>query len=538
MIQHLGRTLLLFALGILSLNATGQSFTKHSKPAKNWKNESLGQDSVYGTGSDKALGLLKGYKSNTVIVAVIDGGVYINHPALAGEIWTNPKEIANNGIDDDSDGYVDDIHGWDFIGGRDSDVRYGNLEITRLYRSLTQKFSDIPKDKIPKDELAEYNRYQKIKTEFEARRNKTLFEYNYLEMLVDTINNLKTALNKKDFDKIDLDKYKPADSALADAQKTVSLYFQRFKVFMPGVTADSILNLVKSGLDQLTTAVKYQYNVNYNPRFIVGDDYADASQRYYGNNDVVGPTDVHGTHVSGIIAGQRTTDPSKPEGIADNVKIMVLRVVPDGDECDKDVANAIRYAVDHGARVINMSFGKPFAYNKKTVDEAVKYAEDHDVLLVHAAGNDHNDNDTVDDFPNARFEGTRKTAKNWIEVGACDSKGMPAEFSNYGKKNVDLFAPGVDIYSSIPDSGYAYFSGTSMASPCVSGVAALIREYFPKLTAEQVKKILMESVTKVSGTVPTPGHPDKMVNYSDLCVSGGVINAYAAVKLAIKMAGK
>jgi cell wall-associated protease len=242
--------------------------------------------------------------------------------------------------------------------------------------------------------------------------------------------------------------------------------------------------------------------------------------------------------VSGIIAGLRTGEKDKQEGIADNVKIIVVRVVPDGDERDKDVANGIRYAVDNGAKVINMSFGKGFSYNKKTVDEAVQYAAAHDVLLVHAAGNDHEDNDTTDNFPTRRFEGSHKQAKNWIEVGASNSKGMPGSFSNYGKKSVDLFAPGVRIYSTIPDSGFAYLDGTSMASPCVAGVAAIIREYFPKLTAIEVKKILMKSVTPVTFKVPEPGQHGKMVEYADLCISGGVVNAYKAVELAMKKSGK
>lgn len=528
-------TPIVFAIG-LALNTSAQSF-KTTKPPMNWKNESIEKDSVYGTGSDAALALLKGRKSTPVIVAVIDGGVYYKHPALQGEVWTNPKEIAGNEIDDDSNGYVDDIHGWDFIGGPDSDVHYGNLEITRLYRSYTQKFSDLPRNKIPKDELAQYDEFLKIKKTFEERRDKDLFEYLYLNDLVDTINLCKKALAKKDFSQSDLESYTPADSTMAHARRKILVDFQRFSVFMKNASADSIIKIINQAVDQLSTAVKYQYNVDYNPRFIVGDDYADASQRYYGNNDVIGPTDVHGTHVSGIIAGMRTGEKGKLEGIADNVKIMVLRVVPDGDERDKDVANAIRYAVDNGAKVINMSFGKPYAYNKQTVDDAVKYAEAHDVLLVHAAGNDHDNNDSVGNFPNATFLGTHKQATNWIEVGASDVKGMPASFSNYGKKTVDFFAPGSDVYSSIPDSGYADFSGTSMAAPCVSGVAAILREYFPKLSAEDVKKILTETVTKINFKVPMPGY-NKMVNYSDLCVTGGVVNAYKAVELALKKYGK
>ena len=363
-------------------------------------------------------------------------------------------------------------------------------------------------------------------------------QYDNLKGFVDTVAVVKLAIGKKDFGPDDMDSYNPTDSAMAKAKRRIVRNFNRFKFFMKGLTADSLVKLIRPALEHVNITLNYQYNVDFDPRFIVGDNYADATQRNYGNNDVVGPTDVHGTHVSGIIAGARTGKPGEQEGIADNVKILVVRTVPDGDERDKDVANSIRYAVNNGAKVVNMSFGKAYSHDKKAVDEAVKYAEAHDVLLVHAAGNDGKNNDSTDNFPNRRYEGTDKEAQNWLEVGASDSKGNPGNFSNYGKKGVDLFAPGVKVYSSVPDSGYAYFNGTSMASPSAAGVAAILREYFPKLSAKQVKEILMESVTKINGAVALPGRSKKMVTYSDLCVSGGVINAYAAVQLVLKKYGK
>lgn len=526
---------ILFSLGIVSYQATGQM---GPKPAKNWQNESIEKDSVYGTGSDEALDLLKGRASTTVVVAVIDGGTYINHPYIKDNIWVNSKEIPNNKIDDDKNGYVDDVHGWDFIGGKDSDVKQDNVEVTRLYRDLSKKYANMAPDKVAKKDKKEYAKYLKVKNKFESERNNYQLQYNSIKTFIDTVDVLESILGKTDLTKQDMENYHPTDSALARAKRRVLRNINRFQFFIKGATVDSLVYQFKKFEDYLNAFLVYQYNVDFNPRYIVGDNYEDATQRYYGNNDVVGPTDVHGTHVAGIIAGKRTGVSGMQEGIADNVKIMVVRVVPDGDERDKDVANGIRYAVDNGAKVINMSFGKGFSYNKKTVDDAVKYAEAHDVLLVHAAGNDHQDNDTTDNFPNRRFEGSHKEANDWLEVGACDSKGMPASFSNYGKKTVDLFAPGVNVYSSIPDTGYAYFSGTSMASPCAAGVAAIIREYFPKLTAKQVRKILMKSVTRITKKVPEPGHSSTLVDYSDLCISGGTINAYKAVQLAMKKAGK
>lgn len=525
----------LFSLGILSYTAAGQM---GPKPAKNWQNKSIEKDSVYGTGSDEALDLLKNRTSTTVVVAVIDGGTYINHPYIKDHVWVNPKEIPNNKIDDDKNGYIDDVNGWDFIGGKDSDVKQENVEVTRLYRDLNKKYANVTPDKVSKGDKAEYAKYLKVKKKFESEKDNYQQQYNSIKTFIDTVAVLKGILGKSDLTKDDMENYHPTDSALARAKRRVIRNINRFQFFMKGATADTLVKQFAKIEDYYGAFLKYQYNLDFNPRFVVGDNYEDATQRYYGNNDVIGPTDVHGTHVAGIIGGMRSGAPGMQEGIADNIKIMVVRVVPDGDERDKDVANGIRYAVDNGAKVINMSFGKGFSYNKKTVDEAVKYAQTHDVLLVHAAGNDHQDNDTTDNFPNRRFEGSRKEVNNWLEVGACDSKGIPASFSNYGKKTVDLFAPGVNVYSSIPDTGYAYFSGTSMASPCAAGVATIIREYFPKLTAKQVRKILMESVTKITTKVPEPGHSGTMVAYSDLCITGGIINAYKAVQLAMKKAGK
>jgi len=537
--KHLRLLGLLFAAGTLSFNVSAQGFMGPN-PAKNWQNQSIESDSVYGTGSDKAIEFMKGKPSTTVIVAVVDGGTYFNHPGLKANIWVNPKEIPGNKKDDDKNGYIDDIHGWDFIGGKDSDVNKEALELTRIYRDLGKKYAGMDSAKAMKDNKTNYTYYLKVKKDYEAKLKATKSQYDNLKGIFDSIDMIKKAMGKTDFNKDQLDTlYHPSDSAFMRAKARLMRNFKRFSFFMKGVTADSLRNLLKPGLDHLSVTLNYQLNVNFNPRYLVGDNYEDANQRNYGNNDVAGPAADHGTHVAGIIGAVRTGKPGEQEGIADNVKLMIVRVVPDGDERDKDVANGIRYAVDNGAKVINMSFGKGYAYNKKAVDEAVKYAEAHDVLLVHAAGNDHSDNDTVEDFPNRRYEGTNVEAQNWIEVGASDVKGKPGSFSNYGKKSVDLFAPGVKIYSTIPDSGYAYFNGTSMASPCVAGVAALIREYFPKLSAKEVRDILMQSVTKVDFKVLVPGgHGDDEVPYSDLCISGGLVNAYKAVQLAAKKAGK
>ena len=302
---------------------------------------------------------------------------------------------------------------------------------------------------------------------------------------------------------------------------------------------------IQEGVDYYESKVKYQYNTDLDTRAdIVKDDPNNSYERNYGNNDVKGPDAMHGTHVAGIIAAVRNNNLGM-KGVADNVRIMAVRCVPDGDERDKDVANSIIYAVDNGAQVINMSFGKGYSWDKEAVDKAVKYAMKHDVLLVHAAGNDGKDNDGAhDNFPTAKFAKAGcfqpKKAKNWIEVGALSWKkgeDAVASFSNYGQKNVDLFAPGVDIYSTTPDGKYKNLSGTSMASPVTAGVAAVIRSYFPELTAEQVKECLEKSAVKQDYKVKKPGSEEK-VAFSTLSRTGGVVNVYEAVKLAGQMKGK
>ena len=308
---------------------------------------------------------------------------------------------------------------------------------------------------------------------------------------------------------------------------------------------EELIDPIKEGIEYYETKVKYQYNPEFNPRAdIVKDNYADSYEKFYGNNDVKGPDAMHGTHIAGIIGASRNNNLGM-KGVADNVRIMGVRCVPDGDERDKDVANSIIYAVDNGATVINMSFGKSQSWDKEAVDRAVKYAQSKDVLLVHAAGNDAKDNDAGEtNFPNARFKKhgwfKPKKAKNWIEVGALSWKkneDAVADFSNYGQGNVDLFAPGVDIYSTLPENKYKNLSGTSMASPVCAGVAAVIRSYFPELTAEQVKECLEKSVVKQSYKVKKPGTEEK-VQFSSLSRTGGVVNVYNAVKLAGEMKGK
>jgi subtilisin family serine protease len=312
------------------------------------------------------------------------------------------------------------------------------------------------------------------------------------------------------------------------AVKNVSLAIKN------GQKISDLLNGLGEAKKHFKTQLDFQLNKELDIRKYVGDNYSNVNEKNYGNNRVSGPNGDHGSHVAGIIAADRNNNIGI-KGVSNNTKIMVLRVVPDGDERDKDIANSIRYAADNGAKIINMSFGKALSPNKREVDEAVKYAISKDVLLIHAAGNDESNTDTIENFPTPRYYNSSEKASNWIEVGASTwmkKKNLTAPFSNFGKTTVDVFAPGFDIYSSIPESKYATFSGTSMAAPVVAGVAAVLRSYFPEITAAQTKALILESAIIYKKKVYIPGTHIK-TKLSEISVTGGLVNLYSAVKLGI-----
>jgi len=476
----------------------------------NWQNLDLQQDTVFGISTEKAYTtLLKDKKPHPVIVAIIDGGVDTAHEDLRQVLWSNPKEIPGNGIDDEHDGYIDDVHGWDFIGGPKEDVNHDNLEVVRLVREQTPFYDSLKNaGTIPDKYQSGYNTFLKMKEEYETGRSRIAQTVEGISRFKGILDSIAKKIGKDSPTISDWQAYTPSTGPEQRVQMIVTRQLQ---------TGMSYSSLVTDGIDaplkHYQDELAYHYNITYDPRSIVGDNYNDASQKYYGNADVTGPDALHGTHVAGIVAAVRHNGVGI-DGIADDVQIMVLRVVPDGDERDKDVANGIRYAVD----------------------EAVKYAMSKDVLLIHAAGNDGKDLDdsTNGNFPNPYYADGSGSADAWITVGASgpdDDSTLVASFSNYGKKNVDVFAPGVQIYSSIPGSKYTYESGTSMASPVVTGLAALIREYYPKLKAAQVKQIIIQSVVKPSHIVMVDQGKRK-VNMSDISVSGGVVNVYQALQAA------
>lgn len=525
----------------MALPFAGQAQTATVAP-ENWQHLDKMKDGYMGVSADRMYDeVLAGKKSKTVIVAVIDGGVDYMHEDLKDVMWKNPGEIPGNNKDDDGNGYVDDVYGWNFIGGKNGkNVHQDQLEITRLYVKYREQFKNADPAKLSKKDKKLYDKYkeiEKIVTEQKEEASANLAMYSGILKSVEAV---EKAIGKENITMEDLDKFQTDDANLNKGVQVLK------SLLADGGSIKEAKEQIQGGVDYFSGQALYNYNPDMDGRSVVGDNYADSYEKNYGNNDVKGPDASHGTHVAGIIAASRNNELGM-EGIADNVKIMAIRCVPDGDERDKDVANAIIYAVDNGASVINMSFGKGYSWDKKAVDKAVKYAMKHDVLLVHAAGNSHQNNDETDNFPNDKFEKSGlfgpKSAKNWIEVGALSWKGgdkMAANFSNYGKENVDLFAPGVDIYSTIPEGGYARFNGTSMASPVVAGVAATLRSYYPELTAEQVKDVLMGTTTMTANAkVKKPGgEDDELVPFTDLCVTGGVVNAYEASKKAATVKGK
>lgn len=511
--------------------------TAQSETPRNWWNLDRTEDSFPGVSAAKAHNYLQGKKAKKVVVAVIDSGVDVEHEDLKDIIWTNEDEIPGNGIDDDRNGYIDDVHGWNFIGGADGrNVNNENLEVVRLYNRYKPIYDNRNRDGLSKKERAEYDAYQDYKKEVEDKQAELGPNYDQYKTILEGMDKVIAATGKT------------VETVTADDIASVTMK-DMMTTQIKGIVANATAQgaTVADIYEQLTSAIDYlegQYKYNYNPEFdardIVGDNPGDLNDRNYGNADVTGPDAGHGTHVAGIIAAVRDNNIGVDGVGGANVEIMSVRTVPNGDERDKDVANAIRYAVDNGAQIINMSFGKGYSPYKKAVDDAMKYAEKNDVLLVHAAGNDGKMLTLTNNFPNDTYMGKKRTGKTWIEVGAASAfydENLPASFSNYNKDFVDVFAPGRDIYSTIPGSEYASFNGTSMAAPMVAGIAALVRSYFPDLTAKQVKKIIEESALPVNLQVKKPGSDD-MVSFAELSKTGGLANAYTAVKAAELTKGK
>jgi cell wall-associated protease len=481
---------------------------------KRWSHLDLVKDTIPGMSVDKAYAeLLKDKKGVKVIVGIVDSGVDIDHEDLKSVVWTNSKEIVGNGIDDDKNGFVDDIHGWNFLG----DSGFENLEMTRILKKADDG-SVI---------------YKNAKGDYEKKYNEALEGKQQVDFLINTNKTIQTYLKKDDYTLEELNAIVSTDEVLNKSKMIMTRVIGQSG---PRFSAD-IEEYRKYIYDQLN----YNLNKDFNGRKTVGDNPDDLNDTKYGNNVVYGPDKeeaLHGTHVAGIVAQVRNNNIGG-DGVANNVEIMAVRAVPNGDEYDKDIALAIRYAVDNGAKVINGSFGKSYSPHKQWVFDAIKYAEKKDVLFVHAAGNDGSDIDLEKNinYPNDSEDNKIEFTKNVLTVGALNNaygEAVVAPFSNYGKTNVDVYAPGMEIYAAVPNNKYKYEQGTSMASPNAAGVAALIRSYYPKLSAAQVKQIMMDSGTPLPATVELGESQEKKSN-TETSKSGKMVNAYNALILAERM---
>ena len=528
---------------VLALVAVGAEFQiSYAQDAeriipKDWHLLDPETDQVQGLSVERTYqSMLKGKPARSVLVAIIDSGIDINHEDLKSVIWTNPGEVAGNGLDDDANGYVDDIHGWSFIGSKSGNVNEDTYEITRELVRLSPQFENADPARISRKDKKQFDYYLSVRSKYEQKLEEEGQQYKFYKRFYTTLkyglDTLRHLIGPGPYTMERLDSLKSDQAAILFAKSAVMSFMRN----APGYDPIQGLEELRETYEYYRMLVEFGLNKNFNPRPVVGDNYSDKRERNYGSSDVIGPDPDHGTHVAGIIGADRSNDIGV-KGIADNVKLMVIRAVPNGDERDKDVANAIYYAVNNGAQIINMSFGKGLSPDKAIVDEAVRYAEQRKVLIIHAAGNDAENIDRVENFP-SRKPLSGKPSALWLEIGASDAgfeKGFVASFSNVGKKSVDLFSPGVNIYSTVPGNRYEDNSGTSMAAPAATGVAAMLMSYFPEFSAAEIKNILMQSTRKFDGLKVKSPETGEDVTLDELCITGGMINALEAVKLASRL---
>lgn len=505
---------------------------KEDKDLMTWYHKDFATTKVYGVDTENAYKYLesKGLKPKTVVVGVLDSGVQVDHPGLVKNIWSNPNEVPNNGKDDDGNGYIDDVHGWNFIGGKNGDTDIDNMEVTRVVAKYKPIFEgdDSTKNKANQAKMPEeFAMYMKSKELFTKKSVDANQSFKQFSMINEAIPAMVKMLGGKPLTKENLANIKPADQKEAIGLQILNNIAQspEFSGKPAAEVEKSLKSEMKEALDHFGPMAK-QYDLAFDPRAeIVGDNYDDYSQKNYGNNHYQGPDAEHGTHVSGIIAGL----PQGKEvqyGVASKVaKIMVVRTVPNGDERDKDVANAIRYAVDNGAKVLNMSFGKPVSPGKNVVWDAFKYAEDKGVLLVKAAGNENEDVAEHLAYPTNFKNMTDVTpfVNNVLVVGASTNRNneLRASFSNYNKNMVNVFAPGEEIYSTVPNNEYSYQQGTSMASPVVAGAAAVLLAYMPNLKPAQIIEALVKTSNKSTEN-----------EFGEKSQAGGVIDVKKAAEYA------
>ena len=515
---------------------------------QNWHWKDYNTDTIHGISLHKAYELLSSLaqKPSPIIVAVIDGGIDTNHIALHNLLWTNAKEIPNNGLDDDHNGYIDDVHGWNFIGGKDGrNINKASDEKTRIYHQFKNKFENkaIDTNKLNTLDKRNYIIWKQTENEIQVSEN-DLANVQYVKMATNALRKMGGILLKEitdsNFTVLQLESSQPVGRVTLE---TKMAYLRTIKIL--GIESESTYPEIMSDLEEYVEGKEKAANAKMNPpspirEDIIKDQYENFADKYYGNNDITGPNAKHGTHVAGLVA-------SVPDSswnvfkLYPAISIMGVRTVPDGDEYDKDVALAIRYAVDNGAKIINMSFGKSYSPQQAWVDSAIRYAAQKDVLLVHSAGNEFYNLDIKSVYPNAYSTTFMDTAQNVITIGASSDEkingSLLTDFSNFGTKTVDVLSPGNKIYSTLPgENNHGYLQGTSMAAPIVSHIAAMIRSYYPNLSAIDVKKIIMQSVWKPSNpnaefVVPQKEESKKL---TEIASAGGIVNAANAIQIANK----
>ena len=529
--------MLFLSLGVIGCKALPPSFVTETpelfgkKQAltqvekKHWGHRDPYTDSIPGMSVNKAYAYLKAQKmgaGKTVVVAVLDSGIDLVHEDLGQQLWVNPNELPNNGVDDDANGYVDDIHGYNFLG----DSYHEQVEVTRI---VARKLGDAALQ-------------EKAQTELDTAYPKALgdkAQYEQILMAVESADKaFKRAIGKETYSKADYEGFETS-SIMLKQQLSVLAQMYTFVDSIPEAIKE-----IKAGVQHFSEKANYNLNKDFDGRAVVGDNPYDITDIPYGNGNPQNlvKEESHGSHVAGIVGAKRNNEIGM-NGVAENVKIMALRAVPNGDEYDKDIALGIRYAVDNGAKIINASFGKSYSPNVSWVYEAIKYAAQNNVLIVHAAGNEGEnlDDPSHPNFPNDQINNGPEIANNVITVGALGpeyGENLVADFSNYGAIHVDVFAPGADIYSCMPENEYAFQQGTSMAAPGLAGVAALVWSYYPTLKASELKKILMLSGVRSQIDVILPSDPDKKVPFHSLSVSGRMVNAYNALILAKQITEK
>jgi subtilisin family serine protease len=493
-----------------------------------WLYKDIIKDSISGISLEKAKNtILKNKTGREIIVAVIDSKFDINHEVLKDYIWTNPKEILNY-KDDDNNGFVDDIYGWNFIGNSQGEnVIDANYEYVRYIRHYSGRFENKTIDNVKEGDKEKFILYievkEKLETELIKAKNRLDYSNNIFEKYVEARDALQSYFPNYNYTLDVLNEIDTTGNNLATHVKEISEVIKWGETNEMNVSTNTSY---KSGLNK-------HLNIDFNERSLVGDNPYDINDTIYGNNKTFNFLKHydHGTRVSSVITNLFKYSSSK-------LKILPISISPAGSYHDKDLALAIRYAVNNGAKVINMSFAKEYSINKEWVFEAFKYAEKHNVVIVRAAGNDSYDLGNYNiTYPMDNENNGKEVSDNFLLVGSSTYKAnenLKANFSSYGKNDVDVFAPGDNLFTAKPFNKYMLDRGTSLSAALISGVAALLFSHYPNLTASQVKHIIMDSGIEYTFPVKTPTKEDKdkMTPFNQLSKSGKVVNAYNALIMA------